>query len=468
MIASLAFRNVLRNKERSLLTLVGVVLAIGSFVALVSVAAGFTVRVEREMGSREVHIYVTGSRASNLPVSPLAGAGSGGVSLPRDMISILESQELRNKGVSMVTPVIRSHLDGPRSVIPVIALPLDHAQNVFKGGRFSPEPRDLKAETVVRSGPLPAATPEPELSPTPEISSSPGPTPSPTDSPAPPSLSQEPDKTGPAGARKRSDEYTVYPAITGQGLERDIQELLGVTDGVLVIEELPFVPQAKMGSLGFLDYSVILPIEAFFEQRPDRGVHEYWITVENEAVVNDIQALLKVRIEEYVAKKEQSKDYAGARSIEVLTRRQYLKSAREYLGYGWLLQVAVSMVGVLIAITASMNTMLMSTYERLGEYATLRAVGASRRVISLTIIFEAIFLNVTGGVLGLLFGFLATGVLDKAVALLLEIPYPMAEVTPALLLQALILSGCVGVAGALIPCFIVSRIDLVAQLRKGL
>ena len=467
MIASLAFRNVLRNKERSLLTLVGVVLAIGSFVALVSVAAGFTVRVEREMGSREVHIYVTGSRASNLPVSPLAGAGSGGVSLPRDMMSILDSRELRNKGVSMVTPVIRSHLDGPRSVIPVIALPLDHAKNVFKGGRFSPEPRDLKAETIVRSGPLPASTPQPEVSPTPEVSTSPVPAPSPSVSPEPSPL-PKPEKEWPVGGEEKKDEYTVYPAITGQGLERDIQELLGVTDGVLVIEELPFVPQASMGSLGFLDYSVILPIEAFFEQRPDRGGHEYWITVENEAIVNDIQALLKVRIDEYVSKKEQSKDYAGARSIEVLTRRQYLKSAREYLGYGWLLQVAVSMVGVLIAITASMNTMLMSTYERLGEYATLRAVGASRRVISLTIIFEAIFLNVTGGVLGLLFGFLATGVLDKAVALLLEIPYPMAEVTPALLLQALVLSGCVGVAGALIPCFIVSRIDLVAQLRKGL
>jgi putative ABC transport system permease protein len=112
--------------------------------------------------------------------------------------------------------------------------------------------------------------------------------------------------------------------------------------------------------------------------------------------------------------------------------------------------------------------MLMSTYERLGEYATLRAVGASRRVIGLTIIYEAIFLNVTGGLLGLIFGYLATGVLDKAVAILLEIPYPMAGVTPGLLLQALALSFGVGLVGSIIPIFIVSRIDLVAQLRKGM
>ena len=86
----------------------------------------------------------------------------------------------------------------------------------------------------------------------------------------------------------------------------------------------------------------------------------------------------------------------------------------------------------------------------------------------MTILYEATFLNVTGGVIGLAFGTLATGVLDKAVGLLLEIPYPMAGITPMLLLQALGLSFCVGIVGAVIPCFIVSRIDLVEQLRKGL
>lgn len=475
MIVSLAFRNVLRNKERSLLTLVGVVLAIGSFVALVSIAAGFTVRVERELGSREVHIYVTGSRASNLPVSPLAGAGSGGVSLPREMLEILDSQSMKNIGVRSVTPVIRTHLDGPRSVIPVIALPLQQSKIVFKGGRFEKDPRTLEAQTLDKPSPeqtsIPEAEPSPELLPTstpsPAASLSPGPdvSPSPEQEPVIPELPSDSDSIS---GVEEADKHIVYPAVTGQGLERDVRELMAATDGVLVVEEIPFQPQSSMGSHGFLDYSVLVPIEAFFAQRPDRGVHEYWITVENEAVAKTIQAAIQSRLDEYVAAKVKAKDYAGARNIQVLTRRQYLRSAREYLNYGWLLQVAVSMVGVLIAITASMNTMLMSTYERLGEYATLRAVGASRRVVSLTIVFEAIFLNVTGGVLGLLFGFLATGVLDKAVALLLEIPYPMAEVTPALLLQALGLSFFVGLAGAIIPCIIVSRLDLVAQLRKGL
>lgn len=465
MIASLAFRNVLRNKERSLLTLVGVVLAIGSFVALVSLAAGFTKRVERELGSREVHIYVTGSRTSTLPVSPLAGAGGSGVSLPHELKEILEVE-----GVRSVAPVIRSSLDGPRSVIPVLALPLDQVQIVFKGGQFSSEPGKLEpkpASLVLGTEGIetePEPEPEPTSEATPELSATPSPTPQATETPADaPSPQDEEEVDAPP---TMSDDTLIYPALIGRDLKQDVSELQ--RGGVLVIEELPFLEGGSMGSHGFLDYSVIAPIDAFFTQRPDRGVHEFWLTLDDEKQAEVIKQQLDARLNEYLEAKRATGEYTGARKIKVLTRRQYLASAQEYLGYGWLLQVAVSMVGVLIAVTASMNTMLMSTYERLGEYATLRAVGASRRVISMTILYEATFLNVTGGVIGLAFGTLATGVLDKAVGLLLEIPYPMAGITPMLLLQALGLSFCVGIVGAVIPCFIVSRIDLVEQLRKGL
>lgn len=447
MIAGLAFRNVLRNKERSLLTLVGVVLAIGSFVALVSLAAGFTQRVERELGSREVHMYVTVSRSSTLPVSPLGGVGAGGVALPRELEAALKVD-----GVRSVTPILRTSLDGPRSVIPVLAMPLDHAEFIFKGARFTSSPAALKWAEPTELEPLPPAegpVPVPEGSPGPGLE----PSPAPTGTPSP-------------GTPPERD-LTLLPGVfIGQGLQRDMSELLHA--GTLSVEEVEFRRAGDMGSLGFLDYSVLAPVEAFLAQRPDRGVHEFWVTLDDENQSERIKVALQGQIETFLNDRSLLKEYAGARRIKVLTRREYLRSAQEYLGYGWLLQVAVSMVGVLIAVTASMNTMLMSTYERLGEYATLRAVGASRRVISLTIIFEAIFLNVTGGMLGLLFGYLATGVLDKAVTLILEIPYPMAGVTPALLLQALALSFFVGLLGSLIPCFVVSRIDLVSELRKGL
>lgn len=437
MIAGLAFRNVLRNKERSLLTLVGVVLAIGSFVALVSLAAGFTRRVERELESREVHIYVTAGRGSTLPASPLSGSGNAQV-LPIE----LESAFADIEGVRTVTPIIRTALDTDRSVIPVLVMPLDDIKTVFKSAQFNLTQMGEVPEVA------PPVTPAP-ASPTPLPEGAPVASPTPALTPAP---------SAPPRAIAR--------LVVGQGLNKEIEKAL--TEGALVIDEIPFEVGGSMGSDGFLDFMILAPLQPFIEQRRERGVNEYWVTLDDEKKAPQVKAAMQEQVARFLEEARKRGDYAGARKIRIMDRTDYLESARDYLGYGWLLQFAVSMVGVLIAVTASMNTMLMSTYERLGEYATLRAVGASRRVIAMTIIYEAIFLNVTGGFLGLVFGFLATGVLDKAVAILLEIPYPMAGVTPVLLLQALGLSFLVGLIGAVIPIFIVSRIDLVAQLRKGM
>lgn len=436
MIASLAFRNVLRNKERSLLTLVGVVLAIGSFVALVSLATGFTQRVEREFESRSVNIYVSAGRASSLPASPLAGAGSNRPMLPAGLEQRLEGME----GIASVTPIIKSSLDSERSVIPVLALPFEDVKLLFRGAQFSPQPDTLEVmyrDSAPEPGPEPSASPD---------AGSPGPM--------------------PPQAKPSAERLKVYPVAVGYGLDQEVEK--ATVGGALVVEEIQCYRASNMSGSGFLEYVVLAPIESFREQRATRGVHEFWIVIQNRGDLDRLRDQVEAEVTAFMASEHEAGRYTGAHRVKVLTDKQYLRSAREYLSYGWLLQVAVAMVGVLIAVTASMNTMLMSTYERLGEYATLRAIGASRRVIAMTIVYEATFLNVTGGLLGLLFGSLATGVLDRAVAIILEIPYPMAGVTPALLLQALALSLGVGLAGAVIPIFIVSRIDLVAQLRKGM
>lgn len=428
MTAGLAFKNVLRNKERSLLTLVGVVLAIGSFIALVSLAAGFTQRVDRELDSREVHIYVTTGRGSVLPTSPLSPSTGSGQLLPLDLADLFAAVP----GVRRVVPVIRTSLETDRLAIPVVAMPLRDAISVFKGAQFSKNLADLEAQPIASGTPTGS-------------------------------------KSIPTEERKALSSPLMAPQaeiLVGRGVLKDVERAF--TEGPLVIDEVPFKIGATMSSHGFLDYMVLAPIDALVSANPGRGIHEFWIVLDDEGTASRVKSDLIAEVDRYLKEHEMHSGYVGPRRIRVMDRKDYSSAAHDYLSYGWLLQVAISMVGVLIAITASMNTMLMSTYERLGEYATMRAIGASRRVVSLMIVYEAIFLNVTGGLLGVLFGFLATGVLDKAVALLLEIPYPLSGITPTLLLQALALSFFVGLIGSLIPIFVVNKIDLVAQLRKGM
>ena len=113
-----------------------------------------------------------------------------------------------------------------------------------------------------------------------------------------------------------------------------------------------------------------------------------------------------------------------------------------------------------------MNTMLMSTYERMREFAVLRAIGASRLTVSLMLLWESLMLSCAGGVLGCLFGLLTSGILDQAVIVLLQLPFPLARVTPLLLLQGMLLSALVGLVGAVIPLILVWRQKIMDGLRS--
>ena len=380
MVIDLAFRNVMRNRERSLLTLIGVLLAVGSFVGLVSLAEGFQRRVKAELAGRDIHLYVMPKRASTLPAGPLGAVGFSGQTINREWLSHIESLP----EVTRVGGVIRSAWEGAHGVVPVLGV------DTITVRQFMPNLRP------VEGGMLP---------------------------------------TEPGDAAVGSAVVAADPSVAGQ---------------TLVIDEQDFQMSSQITGGGFKDHFIIVPLQGLLRARPNRGVHEIWVQLDDPNLAVSVAAKIK--------------DLNIAKT-QVLTRREYLGAAADVVNYAWLLQAAIAMIGVLIAVTASMNTMLMSTYERLKEFATLRAIGASRATVSSMVIAESIILNLAGGVLGLAFGWICSGVLDRAVGIVLEVSFPLAQVTPQLLLEGLALSVMVGLAGALIPCFLIYRLDLVSSLR---
>ena len=129
------------------------------------------------------------------------------------------------------------------------------------------------------------------------------------------------------------------------------------------------------------------------------------------------------------------------------------------------MQFAIALIGILIATTASMNTMLMSTFERIREFGALRAIGANRSVIASMIIIESLILSVIGGIAGIIVGIIGSAFLDDAVKALFQISFPMANITPALILYAMLLSVFIGIVGALIPIIIVYKIEIIKALK---
>lgn len=380
----LASKNVTRKKERSLLTIIGVLLAVGAFVSLLSIAEGLYQRIQRELNQRNVDVYVLPRNALPMPAGPI-----GGLATSTEVVPPKISLELaKGTNVDRAEPVVRfQELYQGRGVVVWALAPT--AFDVFLPHlHLSATGRELRDKTDIIVGAL---------------------------------LAKELDLAeGQTVTLARKDFQVVGLFTTGSSLD---------------------------------DYFCYIMPEAAREILDREGAHEVWMKLKDPAG-------REVAAEEINANKVFAADYV-ARTHEV-----YLGSANEFINYAWLLQFAVAAIGVLIAMTAAMNTMLMSTYERLKEFATLRAIGASRLVVMTMICTESLILSLAGGACGIVFGVMGSKFLDTAVMTLFKLSFPLAQITLTLILQAFLLSGVVGMIGALIPCFIVYRLDIITGLRQ--
>ena len=68
--------------------------------------------------------------------------------------------------------------------------------------------------------------------------------------------------------------------------------------------------------------------------------------------------------------------------------------------------LAVTLLSMVVGLASVMNTMLMSVFERTVEIGVLRAIGWKAARIRHMILLEATLLGISGGVLGVLLGFL--------------------------------------------------------------
>jgi putative ABC transport system permease protein len=108
------------------------------------------------------------------------------------------------------------------------------------------------------------------------------------------------------------------------------------------------------------------------------------------------------------------------------------------------------------------NTMAISVRERIGELATLKAIGYSDRKILWFVLAEALTISLVGGLLGLLLAAAAVPVLARALSGLL----PELILSPAILSVGLATALLVGVVSGLLPGIGAMRMRVVNALRR--
>ena len=124
--------------------------------------------------------------------------------------------------------------------------------------------------------------------------------------------------------------------------------------------------------------------------------------------------------------------------------------------------LVLTSIGITIAVLSIINTMLMSVTERFIEFGILKANGWTNRNVLLLITFESALLGLSGGLLGAALGWLAT--------LFVNANWPdriNLHASPQLLIFAVFFSTGLGILGGLYPAIWASRMMPMDAIRRG-
>ena len=122
----------------------------------------------------------------------------------------------------------------------------------------------------------------------------------------------------------------------------------------------------------------------------------------------------------------------------------------------------VSFVVIVIIAAVMANTMAMSARERLGEYATLKALGFGPGFLTAMILGESLLLSLFGAALGIVILFPFAAFLGSAMGTM----FPVFEVTRLTVLQQILAALSIGLVAAIAPTLRATRVNIVEGLRS--
>ena len=130
----------------------------------------------------------------------------------------------------------------------------------------------------------------------------------------------------------------------------------------------------------------------------------------------------------------------------------------ESLGFVQSAAILIALITLLGASIALMNIMLVSVTERTKEIGTRKALGASRRIIVIQFLAEAITVSFLGGVAGIVLGLVIGNVLASYMNVAFILPLQW-------MILGVVISFTVGVISGLVPAIQASRLNPIDALR---
>ena len=153
--------------------------------------------------------------------------------------------------------------------------------------------------------------------------------------------------------------------------------------------------------------------------------------------------------------------------LEVNSVADLVVAARQRLVYFTQLSFILGSMSLVVTVLLIATLLTITVNERLGEIATLRAIGVSRRSIVRQVMAEGVALTVVGAVLGILLGLVTAEYLDTILTRFPGLPATFSFFVPrveTLSLAGIVLLATGSIAG-LYPAWLAARAPIAATLR---
>jgi putative ABC transport system permease protein len=396
------------NKVRSGLTMLGIVIGIASVIALVAVGQGSQASIQANIDSLGANlVMVTPGAAATFGSGVRSAAGSAQTLTPDDAAAIgsVENVAAVAPEVSGRYQVIYRTNNANTSVMGTTPAYLQVRNVQVATGDFFTDTDVADSNLVAVIGPTVLQNlfaPSADASATPDMA-----------------IGQTIEIKG--------TEFTVIGVTVAKG-----------GSGFSNQDDMIYVPlsAAQHYLLGSIAYLTEVDVEASTQQAMTQ-------------VQNDITTLLLQR--HGIANSQQA-------DFSILNQASIVSTASSVTGTFTTLLAAIAAISLLVGGIGIMNMMLTTVTERTREIGLRKAIGAKKNDITLQFLAESVMLTFTGGLVGIILGWLAAGVISllTGITTTVSIPY---------ILLAFFVSAAIGIIFGYYPARRAAGLNPIDALR---